>query len=260
MPLNFFLNKYLASIHEIDCGSHFIYFGTLPGGSMKNSIVYRYSFRIEVEKICDNKYLVNTTLFLLSGEKIQYDKTDISNPFKADNISIIYTNTVTVDEKDELISILFPITDSLQNNGNYYVMYKKPFAIYAKPSSIGYVPHYIALPKEVVKEEYPILVNQSLPPLFYMYYKVGNRFVLYNAILENMNFIKFLFSDRNFPNITTDIWRAGFIDLVYTNTVPGDQDWLYAIQYEFGVRLYPLPLVLISTGIILIIITLRQGR
>ena len=259
MPLNFYINKYLNSMHNFDCGSHFIYFGTFPGGEVKETALYEYAFKLDIKKMCEDEYSVNTTIYLLSGNKIGYERANTTNPFKADNISIVFSHNIIVGEDAEIISVLFP-TSYISRHSNYYILlYKEPFRVFANPESIGYVQHYIGLPKDVAEEEAPLISNGSLPPLLYMFYKVGDRYILDSARLGNMDFLMKLIP-KDLSLNTTGIWKEGFIDLFYTNTVPANQDWLYALEYEFGLRLYPLPLVLITSGVILVIIRLRQGR
>lgn len=258
MPLNFYFNRYLSSKHDFEEGSRFIYFGALPGVEYREGKLYRYVFKLEIIKRKDNLYSVETTLFLWHGEKLIYNKNNI--PFaSSSNLSLIFTSSVLVDEDEGFMStILFPDLFAIRDSQYYVFPIEEPFAVYAKPGSIGYVKHYIALPRNVAEMESPFVANRSIPPLLYMYYKVGDRYILYNAVLNNMSFIESLIPMTKSLNQRA-MEKSGFIELIDTNTIPSDQDWFYALQYEFAIRLYPLPLVLCLAGVILIIIRFRQG-
>jgi hypothetical protein len=240
---NYFFSKYIHLKHSIEKGSYFIYVGILPLIEYIPEGGRQYGFVLHVEALNESSFLLNMTVYRLEGGQIGYDAKRQPVPFAADKIDLMFSEAVNTTYNDSpLLKFIMSREIRKEDANETYTI--KSLNLFGFPKGYEYLKSS-SFKEYIDFDEYLFLTSANLQST------------------EEFNFIISQFPSVN--SLIEERMRSGAenfsLPLFITggNTVPSEQDWLGGIWFVFGLMIFPVPIILMATAIIVLIIGIRKG-
>ena len=259
---NYFLSKYVRFKHIIEKGSYFIYYGLLPWTEEFQNITCMYCYRLYIENVGENAFLLNITVYLIEikdeGGMRFSTKSYPSFPFEADSIRILFSETInTAWGNSSLLKFIMPMEEGFEING-----------LRIDPNEFKILPLYdfdfLGFPKCYTRR-----FSQPSLEIDLEYIMLDEIYLIrFMRIIPFHNNSCWTFLSDQFTSVdvfTKDLLKRGaninmgFLILYDGNTVPREQNWFDAIWYIFGFMVFPIPIVLMAVAVISLILGIRRG-